>query len=75
MKLIELISSHVSLYMSTRINIHVLSDYLTNVPEHTHAYSGLTNCRIFTNNFLISVPHTPINPFNIFLLKPALFSN
>ena len=27
--LMGLISSHVSLYMSTRINIHVLSDYLT----------------------------------------------
>lgn len=72
----ELICSHVSLYMSTRINIHVLSDYLTNVPEHAHAYSVFTNYRISTQPYLlISMPHTSMNPFNVFLLEPPLFSN
>lgn len=47
------------------------------VPEHTHAYSGFTNCRIFTQQhlFLISMTHTSMNPFNVLLLKPPLFSN
>lgn len=46
------------------------------VPEHAHAYSIFTNCRISTQPYLlISMPHTSMNPFNVFLLKPPLFSN